>query len=240
MAPASGSTAAATPMLAAPSGDRDERRTEPSQVEALERVDVTDHAGEEISASVALELCRRERLDALEEARPCLSERAQGDVVRDEPLEVARQRPGQAEEADRDDRHRQRKDRRPFGGARDQVARRRHERDAEADRESAEDDRERHPSHRHAGEREQAPEGSHQAVSGVADGDPPALEPYDAVSPGGKLRAVGDEEHRASLPQPFDRLADELGAVRIEVGGGLVEDHERRVAEERARERDPL
>ena len=227
-------------MLAAPTAIATSGGPEPSQIEALQRVDVTDHAGEQISASVALELRRREGLDALEEACPCLSERTEGDVVRDEPLEVARQRPGQAEEADRDDRHRQRKDRRPFGGARDQVARRRHERDAEADRERAERDRERYPSGRYAGEREQAPEGSHQAVSGSPAAIRPSWSRTIAVSPGGKLRAVGDEEHRAPLPQPFHRLADDLGAVRIEVGGGLVEDHERRVSEERARERDPL
>ena len=183
MAPAFGEHGGGDSDARGTDGDRDERRTEPSQVEALQRVDVTDHAGQQISASVALELRRREGLDALEEACPCLPERTEGDVVRDEPLEVARQRPRQAEEADRDDRHRQRKDRRSFGGARDQVARRRHERDTEADRERAEGDRERHPSHRYAGERQQAPEGSHQAVSGSPDGDPPVLEPYDRGQP---------------------------------------------------------
>ena len=39
-------------------------------------------------------------------------------------------------------------------------------------------------------------------------------------------------------PRRVDRLADELGALGVEVGGRLVEDHERRVAQERARERD--
>ena len=41
-------------------------------------------------------------------------------------------------------------------------------------------------------------------------------------------------------PQPLDRRADELGALGVEVRGRLVEDDERRVAQERARERDPL
>ena len=68
----------------------------------------------------------------------------------------------------------------------------------------------------------------------------PSCEPYDPVGPRGELGAVGDQQHRAPGPKPLDRLADELGALRIEVGGRLVEDHERRVAEERARERDPL
>ena len=37
-----------------------------------------------------------------------------------------------------------------------------------------------------------------------------------------------------------DRLADRLGAARVEVGRGLVEHRQRRVAQERPRDRDPL
>ena len=39
-------------------------------------------------------------------------------------------------------------------------------------------------------------------------------------------------------PRRVDRLADELRAGGVEVGGRLVEDHERRVAQERPRQRD--
>ncbi len=63
------------------SSECDERRPEPAEIQALERVHVTDHAGEEVTSPVALELCRRERLDPLEEAHPSLSERPQGDVM---------------------------------------------------------------------------------------------------------------------------------------------------------------
>ena len=60
--------------------ERDERRPEPAEVEALERVDVADHSAEELAAPVALELAGRERLDALVEARadPAQSPRARG------------------------------------------------------------------------------------------------------------------------------------------------------------------
>ena len=70
--------------------------------------------------------------------------------------------------------------------------------------------------------------------------DPAALEPHDAVGSRGKLGTVRDQQHGAPGAQPLDRLADELGVDRVEVRGRLVEDHERRVAQERARERDPL
>ena len=49
-----------------------------------------------------------------------------------------------------------------------------------------------------------------------------------------------DEEEGASLPQALDSRADELGALGIEIRRRLVEDDEGRVAQERARERDPL
>ena len=45
-------------------------------------------------------------------------------------------------------------------------------------------------------------------------------------------------QQRAPCAESLDRIADRRGARRIEVGGRLVEDHERRVAQERARERD--
>ena len=116
------------------------------------------------------------------EARAYPSERAEGDVVRREPLEVAGERPCEAEEADGDDRHRQREDRRLFGRARDQVPAvvmsampkptARAPRAIESVTRPA----------GNAGERQQAPEGSHQAVSGRR-GDPPALEPYDRGRP---------------------------------------------------------
>ena len=49
--------------------DRDERRPDPAEVEPLQRVDVADHAADEVAAPEVGELRRRERLDARVEAR---------------------------------------------------------------------------------------------------------------------------------------------------------------------------
>ena len=69
--------------------------------------------------------------------------------------------------------------------------------------------------------------------------DAAALEPHDPVGPRGELGSVRDQQERAPDPEPLDRVGDERRAQRVEVGGRLVEEHERRVAQERARERDP-
>ena len=60
---------------------RDERGPDAAQVEVLERVDVGDHAREEISVTVALQLHWRERLDALVHAHANPTEGAQGEIV---------------------------------------------------------------------------------------------------------------------------------------------------------------
>jgi hypothetical protein len=44
-----------------------------------------------------------------------------------------------------------------------------------------------------------------------------------------QLGAVRDQEHGPTGLQPTDSLGDDADAGRIEVGGRLVEDHERRV-----------
>ena len=51
---------------------------------------------------------------------------------------------------------------------------------------------------------------------------------------------MDDQQDGSAGPKPLDCVAHERGARRIEVRGRLVEDHERRVAEKRAREGDPL
>ena len=131
--------------------ERDDRRPEPAHVEPLERVDVADHAREEIAPPVALELPGGERLDPLVDARPDPAEAAQREVVRGEAVGVARDRPAEAEEADDHDRDGQREDRRLLCGARDQVPGGREEGDTEADRQRREEQREGDPSTSAAG-----------------------------------------------------------------------------------------
>ena len=239
MTAAAGRNAAVRPTQAAPTTSATTRWREAAHVETLERVDVADHPAEQLAAPVALELAGRERLDALVEARAGPAQRPERDVVRGEALEVAGDRPGEAEEAHRDDRHRQREDRRLLGRARDQVPGRRHQPDAAAGREHAERGREGEPARGQTGEVDEPRERPRHAATAVATIRPSA-QVHDPVGSRGELRAMDDQEHRPVGAQAFDRLAHELGARRVEVGGRLVEDHERRIAEERAGERDPL
>ena len=50
---------------------------------------------------------------------------------------------------------------------------------------------------------------------------------------------MSDEQDGPTAEQPYHGLAHGLGARRVEVGGRLVQDDERGVAEERPREGDP-
>ena len=144
-------------------GERDERRPEAAEVEALQRLDVPDHPLEQVAAPVALELRGRERLEARVEARADPAQRAEREVVPDEPVEVARERAGEPEEAHRDDRDGEREDGRLLRRARDQVAGGRHQRDAERDGERAEEDREGCAPARDARDRDESPQGPHAA-----------------------------------------------------------------------------
>ena len=207
-----------TPTQAAPARSGDERRAEPPEVEPLEGVDVPDHAGEQVAAAVSLELGRGERLDPLVEARADAAERPQGEVVRDEPVEVAHDRPREPEEANGDDRHGQREDRRLLGGPRDEVARGRHQRDAEADGERAEA-APRAPRAGRARPRTRAVAGA-SASGGLHRGalDDPALdERHDSIGGARKLGPVGDQEDRSVVRELLDGLGDEVGVLGVEV-----------------------
>ena len=141
--------------------ERDERRRKPTQVEALERIDVTDHAAHEVAAPETGELSRCKRLDTREELDANPPEGAEGEVVRHEAFEVARERSRQREEADGDDRDGQREDGRLLGGPRDQVAGSRHERDPEPDRRGAEEHRAGEPPGRDPRDRDKSSKRGH-------------------------------------------------------------------------------
>ena len=51
---------------------------------------------------------------------------------------------------------------------------------------------------------------------------------------------MGDHERRAADHQPVERVEDDRFGLRVDRRGRLVEDQDRRVLEERARDRDPL
>ena len=63
-------------------------------------------------------------------------------------------------------------------------------------------------------------------------------QPDDAIRALDQLGPMRDDEHRASGAQALDGRRHERDALGVEVGGRLVEDHERRVAQEGACEPD--
>ena len=128
----------------------------------------------------------------------------------------------------------------------DQVAGRRHQADAGADRQCSEHGgrgeagrvraRERRdPDHRRAG-RARAHAGSPSELRGQ---HPPALQPDRAV---GDTRREGlvvrDQDERAVARDAREGGRDLLGGGGVEVGRRLVEQQDRRVAQERPRQRD--
>ena len=163
------------------------------------------------------------------------------EVVRGEPLEVARDRAGEPEEADADDRDAEREDVRALGGAGDQVAGRRHQADAAQHRRRAErdgDERRARAARRRARSRRRSvavmrrrsrrPRGRGRAASSITRSARRTSSGRCAMS-----RPCG----RRGGARPPRRRASAL--IRVEVGGRLVEHHERRIAQERARQRDP-
>ena len=116
-----------------PDGQGDGGRSEATEVQALQRVDVCNQPGYEVAATERIELGRRERLDLLVDPRTDTPEPTQRDVVRDEPLQIAGERPCEREEADDHYRRRQGKNRGLLGRARDEIAGGGDQRHAEAD-----------------------------------------------------------------------------------------------------------
>ncbi len=225
---AAGRKAAVTPTATAPRAGGDERRRDHAEMQVLQRVDVADEAGEQVAVAPVVELGRREPLEPLVDMDARAGEPPQSHVVRGQALQVAQHRPAEPEEAHADDGDGEREDGRLLGRPRDQVAGGRHQADPEEDGQRAERDRCGHAAARHVGEREQP--GDH-ARGQLPQGD-------DAVGVLDQLRAVRDEQDGAARSQALDGLGDDVGARPVEVGGRLVEDHERRVAQERPRQCD--
>ncbi len=142
-------------------GEGGERRRDDAHEQVLERVDVGDEAAQQLARPRPRQAARDERLEPAEEVDADAREEAERRVVGDEPLEVAERRAGEREEADADDHDGQREDLRPEGGARDQVAGRRHQPGARGERERREQEREGEPPPQRAGEREDAEQRPH-------------------------------------------------------------------------------
>ena len=79
-----------------------------------------------------------------------------------------------------------------------------------------------------------------QLVVGAQLGDPAVLDHGDAVGVVRGEQAVRDRDHGAPAHQPRECLADRFLRFTVERGGGFVEQEDRRVFQEGARDRNPL
>ena len=188
-AAADGENAAATPTQPTPDHERDERRAEPAHVQALQRVDVADHPRQQLAAPVLARAAPARAARCARRTARGSARAAQSEVVRDEPVEVARQRPREPEEPHGHDGDREREDRRTLGGTRDEVAGRRHQRDAEADGAAHRGGRRARPARRGIRERRNAAQRLHHAAPAPVSTITPGLEPDDPIRRRGDGRA---------------------------------------------------
>ena len=107
-------------------------------MQVLERVHVGHHAARRSPGGRRRARSGRAARSGDRRARARVASTRKRQVVRCQALDVARDRPGQAEEPHRDDRNGQLEDRRTLGRARDEVPGGRHQPDAEQHREGAE------------------------------------------------------------------------------------------------------
>src|SRR3954470_11585799 len=79
-----------------------------------------------------------------------------------------------------------------------------------------------------------------QLVVRAALDDPAVVEHHDLVGVPDRRQAVGDRDRGPALRQPVERRLHVALGLGVERAGGLVEDQHRRVAQDRARDRDAL
>ena len=82
--------------------------------------------------------------------------------------------------------------------------------------------------------------GPHQRAMGAALGDAPAVEHEDAVAADDAGEAMGEHQGRAPAHQPVERLLDHRLVLRIDRRERLVEQQDRRVAQQSAGDGDAL
>ena len=70
--------------------------------------------------------------------------------------------------------------------------------------------------------------------------DPALVHHHDAVGGADRRQAVGDDDRRAMLHQPVERVLDQPLAFGVERGGRFVEQQQRRIAQQRAGNGDAL
>ena len=70
--------------------------------------------------------------------------------------------------------------------------------------------------------------------------DPAVFQHHDQVGVRDGTQSVGNDERRAVAQQLAQRRLDELLAFRVQITGGLVQDQDLRVSQQRPRDREPL
>ncbi len=88
--------------------------------------------------------------------------------------------------------------------------------------------------------RRYTPSPRHQRGVGAALGHPALVEHQDAIRADDAREPVGEDQRGAPAHQPVERVLDDGLALRVHRGERLVQDQDRRVAEQRARDRDAL
>ena len=228
------------------------KRRDDAQQQVLKRVHVGDQPREQVAAAKAARPRGREALEAPVDAHPQVCEHAKGRVVPGQALAVARQAARQREELHADDRERQRGLLRTLRGARDQPRGGRDQSDSRADGAGAQQRGQQQAAPRRAGDAQRARERRPRA--GAARSSPAAPAPRAALMPPpppfGQAPA-----HRSAIAISAGRCAA-ITVVRpardarprrarrlglpVEGSGRLVQQQQRRVAQESARERDAL
>ncbi len=223
--------------------ERRQRRAHPELL-VEQGVDVVDDPAEHLAATAA-EPARGERHDALEDGHPPVREHPQRGVVTDQPLAVPQHRPGDAEGADRDDRDHQEQHRRVLGGPSDQPGGGDGQADARGRGEHAEQQARVElppPADRVAGQR--LGRGGRRRTDGRPDRrDGTARrrrgQRHHRVGVLEQRRGVGDHHDGGSAGQPAQGLRDHLLGGGVEVGRGLVHQHQRTLREHRPGQREP-
>ena len=82
--------------------------------------------------------------------------------------------------------------------------------------------------------------GGHEAGMGAVGDDPTALEEHDPLGQVDRRQPVGDDERRPTLHQHAEGGVDLLLDLHVDGAGGVVEDEDGGVVEQRARDRDAL
>ncbi len=228
------------------------------QVDILQLLDVLYDAGEEVSATVVQQTGRRQGREAGVETGPELRQQPEGNVVRDEPLGVARGGAGDAEEANEEDRDREQREHRHHGGGGDHVRRRgqephvaRHGRHPQQDAEAPPATcRARKPSrrrniltparpHRRPPEASNAVAGEQSCVDPVSD-DPALFRTriLSAARTVFRRWATTREVRLCARRSRAPPMSVSLSGSRVEVGSSITSSG--RVLQEGARDRQPL